>query len=64
MALALPFVNAEAEDYGFGDMGGVFNVSESGAATYTLPFDLPEGINGMVPSLGLVYILGAYRIYM
>ncbi len=55
MALALPFVNAEAEDYGFGDMGGVFNVSESGAATYTLPFDLPEGINGMVPSLGLVY---------
>ena len=55
MAFALPFVNAEAEDYGFGDMGGVFNVSESGAATYTLPFDLPEGINGMVPSLGLVY---------
>lgn len=55
MALALPFVNAEAEDYGFGDMGGVFNVSESGAATYTLPFDLPEGINGMQPSLGLVY---------
>lgn len=55
MALALSFVNAEAEDYGFGDMGGVFNVSESGAATYTLPFDLPEGINGMVPSLGLVY---------
>ena len=55
IALALPFVNAEAEDYGFGDMGGVFNVSESGAATYTLPFDLPEGINGMVPSLGLVY---------
>ena len=55
IAFALPFVNAKAEDYGFGDMGGVFNVSESGAATYTLPFDLPEGINGMVPSLGLVY---------
>ena len=55
IAFALPFVNAKAEDYGFGDMGGVFNVSESGAATYTQPFDLPEGINGMQPSLGLVY---------
>ena len=55
VAMVLPFVDAQAEDYGFGDMGGVFNVSESGAATYTLPFDLPDGINGMQPSLGLVY---------
>ena len=47
-------VSAHAQ-YEVGDMGGVFNVSEMGAATYSLPFDLPEGINGMKPSLGLVY---------
>lgn len=47
-------VSAHAQ-YEIGDMGGVFNVSEMGAATYSLPFDLPEGINGMKPSLGLVY---------
>ena len=55
MAMVLPFFNAEADEYGFGDMGGVFNVNESGAAIYTLPFDLPDGINGLMPSLGLVY---------
>ena len=38
-----------------GDMGGAFNVSESGAATYTIPFELPNGIDGVCPELGLVY---------
>lgn len=41
--------------YEVGEFGGVFNVNETGAATYTLPFDMPEGINGMKPSLGLIY---------
>ena len=38
-----------------GDMGGAFSVSESGAATYTMPFELPDGIDGVRPELGLVY---------
>lgn len=55
-ALALVLFSGNfAHGQAVGDMGGVFNVNEAGAATYTLPFDLPAGINGMQPSLGLVY---------
>jgi RHS repeat-associated protein len=54
-AMVLSFHKAIADNYAVGDMGGFFNVNESGAATYTLPFDLPDGINGLKPSLGLVY---------
>ncbi|MCQ2228326.1 MAG: FG-GAP-like repeat-containing protein [Bacteroidales bacterium] len=38
-----------------GSMGGQFAVNEMGAATYTLPFDIPEGVNGMQPNIGLIY---------
>ena len=41
--------------YEVGELNGAFAVNEMGAATYSLPFDIPEGINGMQPSLGLVY---------
>ena len=42
-------------DYLVGDLGMACTVSETGAAISTIPIDLPEGINGMQPSLSLVY---------
>ncbi|MGR3971751.1 toxin TcdB middle/N-terminal domain-containing protein [Shewanella sp. 1180_01] len=34
---------------------GEFKVTESGAATYNIPFILPQGISGVVPQIGLTY---------
>ena len=36
-------------------MGGAFNVGELGNATYSLPIDVPAGINGMQPLLSITY---------
>ncbi|MCQ2606585.1 MAG: FG-GAP-like repeat-containing protein, partial [Bacteroidales bacterium] len=41
--------------YEVGEFSGESNVNEMGAATYSLPFDIPSGINGLQPSLGIVY---------
>ncbi len=38
-----------------GNIPGQFDVSAMGAATHTVPIDLPSGINGMQPSVALVY---------
>ena len=38
-----------------GTLNGTLSVSESGAAIYTIPLDLPPGRAGMTPGLGLVY---------
>jgi RHS repeat-associated protein len=38
-----------------GTIGGAFSVSQSGAANYSIPVKLPEGINGMKPALSIDY---------
>ncbi len=38
-----------------GATAGSFDVSEAGAAGYSIPIALPPGTNGLVPSVGLAY---------
>ena len=38
-----------------GAIGGTVDVGMMGAAVYTIPIELPEGINGMQPSLAITY---------
>jgi RHS repeat-associated protein len=38
-----------------GTLAGMFNVDESGSATYNVPLSLPRGIAGVTPSLSLNY---------
>ena len=38
-----------------GSMGGAFSVNEMGAATYTIPIEVPQGLNGLKPNLAITY---------
>jgi len=38
-----------------GDMGGSLNVTNSGAATYTIPIETPQGVHGVKPSVAIAY---------
>lgn len=38
-----------------GAIGGNINVSVLGGAVYSIPLDIPQGVNGMQPEIGIVY---------
>ncbi len=38
-----------------GSMGGSFAVSPMGGATYSIPIEVPMGVGGLKPSIGIVY---------
>ena len=52
-AAMLSIINIMAQEVG--TLSGALSVSPSGAATYSIPLDLPEGRNGMTPELAITY---------
>ena len=52
---ALIYSSILAQSVEVGSMNGSFAVNEMGAATYTIPIDVPQGINGMQPNIALTY---------
>ena len=47
--------DAIADKYVVGAIGGIVDVTALGGASYTIPIRLPEGINGMQPTLAVAY---------
>ena len=45
----------EGDDGYVGALGGTIDVGTMGAATYTIPIELPAGVNGMQPNLAITY---------
>lgn len=51
----LPPSTSSSQSGPVGALGGSFNVSAMGAATYTIPIELPLGVGGLQPQLSLSY---------
>ena len=44
-----------SEPEAVGGIGGIFDVSPTGAATYTIPIETPQGVGGMTPQIAITY---------
>lgn len=45
----------QEDEKAVGVIGSTVDISSLGGATYTIPIQLPDGIDGMKPSLSIVY---------
>jgi hypothetical protein len=52
---SLALASAQAQTIVPGKLAGQFNVSPSGAATYSIPIQVPPGIGGLEPKISLEY---------
>ncbi|MEM7672618.1 MAG: toxin TcdB middle/N-terminal domain-containing protein [Verrucomicrobiota bacterium] len=57
-AFCLPWANLTGQSVLVGKLPGDVSVNNTGQATYTLPFELPEGVAGLTPELSLDYSSG------
>lgn len=55
LALGLPLPEAHAQAVLAGRTPGSFSVTDGGAASYSIPIEIPPGTNGMAPNLALAY---------